>query len=120
MTSNPQTTLIAIYLVYAGTSLFLTVWLARTLFKNGAVFLDEVFSGNPKLGEAVNRLLVVGFYLLNLGYASMMLKAHSAATLVEAIEVLSAKTSSRKTSPFLNNVRASQTVRNRLMPAYTR
>src|SRR6185295_14639221 len=69
----------------------LTIWIARTLFKNGAVFLQEVFEDNPKMAEAVNRLLVVGFYLLNLGYASLMLKANPTATPVEAIEVLSWK-----------------------------
>jgi hypothetical protein len=63
MPSNPQTTLIAIYLVYAGTSLFLTVWLARTLFKHGEVFLEEVFADNPRMAGAANHLLVVGFYL---------------------------------------------------------
>ena len=75
MTSNPQTTLIAVYLAYAATSLGLTIWLARTLSKNGEVFLEDVFADNPRMAAAVNRLLVVGFYLLNLGYALVTLKA---------------------------------------------
>jgi hypothetical protein len=83
--------LIAVYAAYAATSLGLTVWLARTLFKNGAVFLEEVFADNPRMSEAVNRLLVVGFYLVNLGYASLLLKADGSASAVEAIEVLSSK-----------------------------
>ncbi|MEJ7732068.1 MAG: hypothetical protein WKG00_23015 [Polyangiaceae bacterium] len=83
--------LVPVYVVYGLASVALTVWLARTLFKNGAVFLEEVFSGEPKMAEAVNRLLVVGFYLVNLGYASLMLKAGPAPTMISAIEVLSYK-----------------------------
>jgi hypothetical protein len=83
--------LIAVYAAYAASSLGLTVWIARTLFKNGAVFLEEVFADQPRMAEAVNRLLVVGFYLINLGYASLLLKADGSATAVQAIEVLSSK-----------------------------
>ena len=84
--------LAAVYLVYAGASLGLTVWLARTLFKNGEVFLEEVFADNPRMASAVNRLLVVGFYLLNLGYAFMTLKAgNEVHTSTEGIETLAAK-----------------------------
>src|SRR4029079_11705895 len=83
--------LIAVYVAYATASVGLTVWIARTLFKNGAVFLEEVFADHPRLAESVNRLLVVGFYLLNLGYASLLLKAGGSANAVEAIEVLSTK-----------------------------
>jgi hypothetical protein len=67
--------LLVIYLIYTAASLALTIWLARTLFKNGEVFLEEVFADNPRLAGSVNHLLVVGFYLLNLGYAFLTLKA---------------------------------------------
>jgi hypothetical protein len=83
--------LVLVYGSYAVTSVALTVWIARTLFKNGAVFLEEVFKDTPRMADAVNRLLVVGFYLVNLGYAALMLKASGSATIVEAIEVLSWK-----------------------------
>jgi len=84
--------LIAVYGVYAGVSVFLTVWLARTLSRNGEVFLDDVFLDNPRMAQSVNRLLVVGFYLLNLGYALMTLKADVVwPTATEAIETLAAK-----------------------------
>jgi len=83
--------LIPVYLVYAIVTLGLTVFLARTLFKNGAVFLDDVFKDTPKLADAVNRLLVVGFYLVNLGYAALIMKADGAETTVSAVEVLAWK-----------------------------
>jgi hypothetical protein len=62
------------YLLYLAISIVLTVWVARTLFANGRVFLVDVFHGNEKLADSVNHLLVVGFYLINLGYISLMLR----------------------------------------------
>jgi hypothetical protein len=81
-----------VYLVYAAASIGLTYWLARTLFRSGVVFLDDIFSDNPRLAAAVNQLLVVGFYLLNLGYALMTLKTGRVTlTPIEAIEILAGK-----------------------------
>jgi hypothetical protein len=84
--------LVTVYCVYAGVSVGLTIWLARTLSKSGEVFLDDVFVDNPRMAPAVNRLLVVGFYLLNLGYAFVTLKAGAdTLTPVQAMETLAAK-----------------------------
>jgi hypothetical protein len=62
------------YAAYLIISIFLTVWVARTLHKNGRVFLVEVFGGDEALADSVNHLLVVGFYLINLGYVTLALK----------------------------------------------
>jgi hypothetical protein len=83
--------LIPIYAVYSVSSFALTIWLARTLASNGAVFLRDVFASQPDLAAAVNRLLVVGFYLVNLGYACLLLRADPSADAVGAIETLASK-----------------------------
>ncbi|MRG93835.1 hypothetical protein GF068_18220 [Polyangium spumosum] len=83
--------LVPVYAAYALTSVGLTVGLARTLFRSGAVFLADVFKDNPQMAEAVNRLLVVGFYLLNFGYACLIMKADRATDVISAIEILAAK-----------------------------
>lgn len=62
------------YTAYIILSIFLTVWVAQTLHKNGRVFLVDVFNGEESLADSVNHLLVVGFYLINLGYVSLALK----------------------------------------------
>jgi hypothetical protein len=62
------------YVVYLLISVGLTVWVARTLSRNGKVFLADVLHGNEKLADAVNHLLVVGFYLVNLGFVALYLK----------------------------------------------
>lgn len=83
--------LVPVYAAYGVVAIGLTIWLARILFKNGAVFLQDVFKDQPQMAEAVNRLLVVGFYLFNLGYAALIMKARGATTSVEAVEVLAWK-----------------------------
>jgi hypothetical protein len=80
------------YLVYLVLSISMTIWVARTLSKNGRYFLVDVFQGNEAMADSVNRLLVVGFHLINLGYVSLMLKlGYAVHDLTEAIEALSGK-----------------------------
>lgn len=62
------------YVIYLGISVGLTLWVGRTLAVNGRPFLVDVFAGDERLAETVNRLLVVGFYLLNLGFVSLFLR----------------------------------------------
>src|SRR5229473_8043054 len=83
---------IVTYLLYLGISIALTVWVAHTLHKNGRIFLVDVFHGNEPLADSVNHLLVVGFYLINLGYVSLALKlGYTISTAKEGIEALSVK-----------------------------
>ncbi len=83
---------ITTYLIYLAVSIALTIWVARTLHKNGRVFLVDVFHGNETLADSVNHLLVVGFYLINFGYVSLALKlGYDVATPQEGIEALSVK-----------------------------
>ena len=83
--------LVWMYLTYLAISVGLTVWVAGTLSRNGLVFLGEVFD-DKRLAAAVNRLLVVGFYLVNLGYVTVALRYGSdVRTLAGAMEQLSLK-----------------------------
>jgi hypothetical protein len=80
------------YALYVTISIALTMWVARTLHKNGRAFLIDSFLGNEKLADSVNHLLVVGFYLVNIGYVTLALKyGQKPETLREAIEFLSTK-----------------------------
>jgi hypothetical protein len=65
------------YVVYLVASAALTVWVGGTLFKNGRVFLVSVFQ-EAGLADSVNHLLVVGFYLVNLGAAALLINAGGA------------------------------------------
>jgi hypothetical protein len=84
--------LVATYLVYVALAVPLTLWVGRTLYRNGRVFLLDVFDGDEDLASAVNSLLVVGFYLVNLGYVLMALRVGtSVVTTQAAVEALSVK-----------------------------
>ena len=80
--------LLAVYLVYGVTAIGLVSWLARTLYANGALFLEEVFPGREHLAGAVNRLLVTGFVMLNLGWAVLLLRGGDPADGAAAVEAL--------------------------------
>jgi hypothetical protein len=80
------------YLIYLVLSVALTIWVGRTLHKNGRVFLVDVFHGNEALADSVNHLLVVGFYLINFGYVSLALKlGYTIETAEQSVEALSVK-----------------------------
>ena len=84
--------IIITYSFYLAITIALTVWVARTLFKNGKVFLIDIFHGNKELADSVNNLLLVGFYLINIGYAVCTLQVtHNIANVQEVIENLSLK-----------------------------
>jgi hypothetical protein len=88
---NPNPT-VWMYLAYLLVSLGLTIWVARTLHKNGRIFLVDSFLGNEPLADSVNHLLVVGFYLVNIGFVTLALKYGDKATNAQtALEILSSK-----------------------------
>ena len=85
-------TKVVTYLVYLVISIGLTAWVAQTLRRSGRAFLVDAFHQNEGLADSVNHLLVVGFYLINLGYVSLTLKTtQSLENAGESIEALSRK-----------------------------
>ncbi|HEX2853296.1 MAG TPA: hypothetical protein VHO24_08660 [Opitutaceae bacterium] len=62
------------YLLYLPVAVAMTVWVARTLHRNGRVFLVQAFRGNEEMADSVNHLLVVGFYLINVGFITTALR----------------------------------------------
>ena len=80
------------YIIYLVISISMTIWVAKTLSKNGLVFLVDSFNGNRELANSINQLLVVGFYLLNVGYILLKLQSDKTLeTIRQAIEFLSSQ-----------------------------
>lgn len=80
------------YFVYLAVSLAVTVWVARTLHRRGRIFLVDAFHGQDELADSVNHLLVVGFYLINVGYVAFALRSYdNPANLRQTIELVSDK-----------------------------
>lgn len=77
------------YVAYLAVSLAVTIWVARTLHHNGRSFLIDAFHGNRELADSVNHLLVVGFYLINIGYVALAMRTGDPVpTLRSAIELV--------------------------------
>lgn len=61
------------YALYLAISIGMTIWVAHTLSTNGEVFLVQCFGHNAELARSTNHLLVVGFYLVNIGFITLTL-----------------------------------------------
>ena len=80
------------YLIYLAASVCITFWVGRTLHYRGRVFLLRTFQGNEKVTDAVNDLLIVGFYLVNIAFVAIALKyGAKPSELSESIEFLATK-----------------------------
>lgn len=82
------------YSIYLPIAVLLTYFVARTLFKNAKVFMLDIFRGREEIANSTNKLFQLGFYLLNLGFALLILRISyygGAFTTQDLIEILSQK-----------------------------
>lgn len=92
-----ETTMITVgYAVYLPIALTLTYYVARNLFSNSKVFMLDIFKGKQEIAIATNKLFEIGFYLVNLGWALLILKINfydspSNMDIQTLIEILSSK-----------------------------
>ena len=83
---------VAAYFIYLPVTLILTWLVAKTLFKNGLIFMRDIFFGREEMASATNSLFRTGFYLLNIGFALYILKIYSSLSgMQDTIEILSSK-----------------------------
>jgi hypothetical protein len=84
--------IVGCYVTYLAISLVITVWVAHTLHKNGRVFLVDAFHGDAALADSANHLLVVSFYLINVGWVAVALRSDvTPSSLRQAIELVSTR-----------------------------
>jgi hypothetical protein len=80
------------YVLYLALSVVLTVVVGHKLSRHGRTFLADVFHGDQRVSGAVNQLLVVGFYLVNLGFVALWLNIGDPVhTTQEVVRMLSVK-----------------------------
>lgn len=84
--------IVTAYLIYLTTSISLTLYVAHILFKNGKVYMLDIFHGREDIALATNRLFEVGFYLFNVGFALSILEInYHILNYQDMIEILSQK-----------------------------
>lgn len=84
------------YLIYLPIVILLTIYVSKTLFKNGKLFMIDIFKGKEDIALATNKLFEVGFYLINIGFALLIMKItyyyrDSSMSYQTLIEILSKK-----------------------------
>jgi predicted PurR-regulated permease PerM len=62
------------YLIYLPVVVILTWYVAHILFKNSKIFMHDIFSGKQEIANSTNKLFETGFYLLNLGFALLIME----------------------------------------------
>ena len=61
------------YILYLLTTWFITVHVGLLFYRNGRLYILRLLHGDEKLTDFINRVLLTGYYLLNLGYAALMI-----------------------------------------------
>ena len=80
------------YLIYLPVIIVLTWYVAHTLFKNSKVFMLDIFSGKEQIAYSTNTLFETGFYLLNLGFALLIMEvSFQIESSRNLVEILSSK-----------------------------
>lgn len=88
--------IILAYVIYLPIALILTYYVAKVLFKNAKTFMLEIFHGKEEIAFATNRLFEIGFYLLNIGFALMILKMkNSGISVIDSYQDLIERLSSK-------------------------
>ncbi|MGB1019064.1 MAG: hypothetical protein ACPGVH_08330 [Chitinophagales bacterium] len=87
---NNNLVLIA-YAIYLPITILLTVFVSKKLFTNAKIFMLDIFSGKEEIASATNKLFEIGFYLLNIGFAFLILEIYSLATYQGMVETLAQK-----------------------------
>jgi len=65
------------YIIYLSLTYMITVHAGFIFYRNGKVYVLELLDGDEKLTLFINKMLLTGYYLLNLGYAAMSIRSWS-------------------------------------------
>lgn len=83
------------YIIYLPIVIVLTIYISKMLFKNGRLFMIDIFKGKEEIALATNKLFEIGFYLINIGFALFIMKiytsSHSTISYQTLMEILSKK-----------------------------
>lgn len=79
------------YTIYLPVSILLTTYVSHHLFKNGKIFMLDIFHQKADIAIATNKLFKIGFYLINIGFALLIIEVYSIDDSTELIEILSTK-----------------------------
>ena len=83
------------YIIYLLITYWVTVHVGWIFFKNGRVYILSLLQGDVSIADSINRLLLTGYYLVNLGYAAWMIHlwqpVHNLEEMIETISQMVAR-----------------------------
>lgn len=62
------------YIIFLTLIIFIIVYVGRYFYSNGRIFIIALFNGNSTMADYINELLLIGYYLFNIGYAFLKLR----------------------------------------------
>jgi hypothetical protein len=82
------------YLIYLSLTGIIIIKVGRLCYDNGNIFVSQLIPNHEELCHQINKMLLIGYYLLNLGYCAMTIisweKINTANQLIEIIATKSA------------------------------
>ncbi|MEZ4803920.1 MAG: hypothetical protein R2852_00125 [Bacteroidia bacterium] len=61
------------YVIYLPITAWITIYVGKVCFVNGRAYLNQILHNRSELVNSINSSLLLGYYLLNIGYAATML-----------------------------------------------
>lgn len=82
------------YLIYFGITIFIIVKVGKVCYNNGNIYVSQLIPDHEELCQKINQMLLIGYYLLNIGYCAMTIiswqKINTTENLIEIIASKSA------------------------------
>jgi len=83
------------YLVYLCITSIVVVRVGKTCYTNGNIYVSQLIPEHEDICKKTNNVLLVGYYLLNLGYcATTLISWEQILSVDQMVEVISIKTAS--------------------------
>ncbi len=59
------------YLIYLSLTSIIIIKVGKLCYDNGNIFVSQLIPNHEELCHQINKMLLIGYYLLNLGYCAM-------------------------------------------------
>lgn len=80
------------YIIYLGLTSIIILKVGKLCYDNGNIFVSQLIPNHEELCHQINKMLLVGYYLLNLGYCAMtIISWEKIQTINQLIEIIATK-----------------------------
>ena len=80
------------YLIYLSLTSIIIIKVGKLCYDNGNIFVSQLIPNHEELCHQINKTLLIGYYLLNLGYCAMtIISWEKIQTTNQLIEIIATK-----------------------------